>query len=106
MKVYENMLFCGGKRDREMLVSSVSLQICCWSSRATMYSLSEIQDPEIRWACPLFGYTMSRASVVRATLLRVILCVMFCDDTNTSMRTVPTDGLSVDVTKRSLSPLA
>ena len=101
-KLYENKLFCGGKRDTAMPVPSVSLQICCCSCRATTYSLAEIQEPEIRWAFPLFGYTMSRASVVSATLLRVI----FCDATKTTMRTVPADGLSVDVAKRSVSSLA
>ena len=99
---YENMLSAGGKRVRAMPVPSVSLQICCWSSRATMYVLSEIQEPEIRCAWPLLGYTMSRASAVSATLLRVI----FPDDTNTSIMTVTANGVSVDVTKRSPSPLA
>jgi len=48
MKLYENMLLVGGKRDKTMAVSSVSFQICCWSSSAIMYALSEIQHPEIR----------------------------------------------------------
>ena len=50
----------------------------------------------------MLGYTMSRASVVSATLRRSI----FCDDTETARSTVPSDGLCVDVTKRRTPPLA